>query len=106
MAMDYVSIGCVPAGEDCEQLGPNYNPAKARQECNIFKRQLEREFPEVYFKVKSFPHDFGTYMEVVAMFDEDDEEQCEKAFEAENNTPEFWDDEAKKEIEALTNQVA
>lgn len=102
MGMDFVNIGSVPAGEDCEQLGPNYDAVKARKECEIFKRQLQRMFPNAMLKVKSFPHDFGSYLEVVALFNPDVDTMVEDAFQVENEMPEFWDDEAKKEIEALT----
>lgn len=99
--LDYVNIGSVPSGEDCEQLGPDYDAQKARKESQIFAKQLRRQFPDADFKVKSFFHDFGTYFEVVAFFDSENEESVDAAFKAENNMPEFWDDEAKEEIAAL-----
>lgn len=105
MAMDYVTLGPTPAGEDCEQLGPNYNNAKARKECLIYKKQLQRMFPGGFFNIKSFSHDFGTYHEVVAYYDDNNDDAMGDAFEIENNTPEYWDDEAKAEILALTVAV-
>jgi hypothetical protein len=101
MARDYLSLGSTPAGENCQQLGPNYNPVKARMELTAYIDQLKRQFPDyeekgIYFRSKSFPHDFGTYTEVVVWFDDLSDTSCSAAFDVENNTPEFWDEEAKK----------
>jgi len=86
----------------------------------VFKEQLERKFPDGEFVVKSFPHEFGTYFEVVAYFE--DEERIdfnfgtyevdrdtkalrarEAAFEAEANTPTNWDKEAKAKLADLSD---
>ena len=95
--MGSISIGAVPSGEDCEQLGPNYNPTKARRECQAFIDQLRRHFGEepfgARFRISSNPHDFGTYYEVECRFDENNEEAAEYAFAAED-CPEYWDAEA------------
>lgn len=103
MSYDYVDIGPTPASEDCEQLGPNYNPNKARAECKAFINQIRRERGEEPFgarlTIKSNPHDFGTYLEVVCKFDENNEEAAEYAFSCEC-TAEYWDDEAKAELAA------
>lgn len=95
---DYLTLGPTPAGEQCENLGPNYNPQRARLECNTFRDQLRREFPEAtcQFVVKSFPHDFGSYMEVCAVYDDTDEVQVDWAFRAESDTPEYWDQESRE----------
>lgn len=101
--LDYLTLGPTPSGEDCEQLGHDYDSAKARAECLVFKHQLERLFPAGHFKIKSFSHDFGTYMEVCAIYDDSyDDELTRAAFAAEANTPETWDELAKAELrEAL-----
>jgi hypothetical protein len=101
MARDYLCLGPTPAGESCEQVGPNFNPSKARLEMSAYIDQLKRQFADyeekgIYFRTKSFPHDAGTYSEVVVWFDDLSETSCSAAFDVENNTPEFWDDEAKK----------
>lgn len=96
--MDYVSIGSTPAGEECAQVGSDNYSHQARIEGKIFIQQLKRQFgehPNAYFKLKSFPHDFGSYYEVVVVFNDDNEEACNFAYNVEANTPEFWDDEAK-----------
>lgn len=92
---DYINIGSTPAEESCLPAGhPN-----ARRECEIYRRQLEREFPDGNFRVKGFPHDFGTYYEVVAGLGTELEQKA--ALEAEGEASPTWDEEARKELWAL-----
>ena len=99
---DYMELSCTPAAEDCEQLGPNYNPLRAKAECRAFINQLRRTFgpePEgARLIVKSNPHDFGNYLEVQCVYDEDDEAATEYAYKCESDMPMTWDDEAKAEL--------
>lgn len=100
---DYLEIGPTPCDEDCEQVGtPSYNGARARVECQAFANQLRRQFGNepkgARISVKSFPHDFGRYMEVVVSFDDSLPESVEYAFRIESESPDRWDDEARKEI--------
>jgi hypothetical protein len=96
---DYLTLGPTPAEEKCIGLGPNYDHAKALKESRVYKRQLERAFPDApegcYFTVKSFPHEYGNYLEVVVSFDNDDEEQTDFAYDVERSLPGKWDDIAK-----------
>ena len=102
---DFINIGSVPIDEDCAQVGRDDYYEQSKRECNAFKHQLYRVFPEMHetatgqFIVKSFPHDFGTYREVVAVYDDEDAEAMDVAFRAESETPEYWDFEAKRELE-------
>ncbi len=101
--MDYIELGPVPTDEECEQLGPTYNRKRAFSECLAFKDQLRRQFPKPEgvpgrLGIKSSPHDFGTYLEVVAYFDDTNEASMDWAFGIENNIPEHWDEAAKKEL--------
>lgn len=84
--MNYITIGSTPHDEPCTQLGdPDYNQ-KARAECQRFLEQIGRHYPEPangYLVIKSFSHDFGKYFEVVARFDEDDEEAATWAYSIE-----------------------
>ena len=97
--MDYLNIGSTPCDELCASVGsPDYD-RMSRLECMVFLDQLRRTFPEPergYFKIKAFSHDFGTYREVCAMYDETDEEACNWAFTAEGETPTEWDDIARQ----------
>ena len=100
--MDYLTLGATPSGEDCAQVGTNGYATKARKECTAYKNQLERQFGSpplgAYLSIKGFPHDFGTYHEVVVRYDENDKEAVEYAFKLEGDSPANWDDEAKKEL--------
>jgi hypothetical protein len=51
-----------------------------------------------YLATKAFPHDFGTYREVCAMYDEDDAAGMELAYWLESNTPETWDEEGRRAL--------
>ena len=116
---DFINIGPVPCEEECAQVGsPDYSN-RAHKELIAFKHQLERMFPDGHFGIKWFPHDFGSYGEVVAYFgdpiedfvDDDLDEygdegissdnrskETKAAYEAESNMPKFWDDEALEEL--------
>lgn len=99
----YITLGPTPAGECCEQIGPNCNYDRMKKECRVYIHQLERMFPDAEksnarFAVMSFPHDFGTYKEVVVKYDEMVEDSVNFAFHVESNLPEEWDDEALDEL--------
>ena len=99
--MDYLTLGPAPCEESCAQVGHDDYDRMSRLECRIYLDQLRRTFPEPergYFKIKSFPHDFGSYREVCAVYDEDDQEATEWAFNVENNGPTEWDDEARAQL--------
>jgi len=97
--MEYLNIGSAPYAEDCAQVGrPDYD-TQAKRECQAFIRQIERAFPppeSAYLKVKGFPHDFGRYYEVVCCYSNDT--GLDYAYLVEAQAPEFWDDEARKEL--------
>lgn len=107
--MDHIEIGPTPTEEPCQQVGmPSYDGKIAKLECNAFKHQLERMFPDGEFGVTRNPHDFGTYYEVVAFFWNDGVEYPEDsvefkttkaAYDAEKYCPEYWDSEAKRELQ-------
>lgn len=95
MARDYIDIGSTPTEEDCAQVGqPDYEK-KARAECARFIqliRQTLGEEPEgARLAVKSNPHDFGTYYEVVCYFEDSNEEATSYAYRCEAETPTKWD---------------
>ena len=100
---DYINIGCTPYEEQCTPVGSeNYNKL-ARVECSVFLNQCKRalllQFGEDYtidLRIKSFSHDYGTYHEVVAYYDENDMEQA-LYLEGEADLS-HWDNEALKEL--------
>jgi hypothetical protein len=103
---DYISIGSSPCEEDCAQVGsPDYEKS-SRKECKAYLNQIRREFgeepPGAILRIKAFPHDFGTYHEVVCVFDDNDEEATEYAFQCECPSS-TWDEEALKELKGEMN---
>lgn len=103
---DYFVIGSTPIDEPCIQVRPdNDYHFPMKQECCIYKRQLERFFPEpppgISFSVKRFEHDFGAYTEVCVYFDDDDETQIDYAARVEGSPPERWDATAREELKQI-----
>jgi hypothetical protein len=103
---DFLNIGSVPVDEDCAQIGRPAYEVLSRLECQAFKEQLQRRFPNGVFFVKTFYHEFGAYKEVCAFIDIPVDDDCDTetirtvaAFEAEGNTPDKWDNEAREWLE-------
>lgn len=93
----YLTLGPTPYSEECQQVGtPEFDGAKAKTELKTFADQLRRLFPKCRFGIKTFPHDFGSYSEVVVYFDNNNEQSIKDAFEAEGAIPEHWDEESMK----------
>lgn len=100
---DYLDLSSVPVDEPCACVGSDDYLTRARLECRAFIGQLERTYPlavdaGVTFRIKSNPHDFGTYLEVQACFDDEDEDQTEWAYLIEGYLPEAWDDQARAQL--------
>ena len=90
---DYINIGSVPSGEDCQQV-PYSDYGLMLRECKQYieaiRKVVGQEPIGAYLKVKAFPHDFGTYHEVVCEFDSDNRESFEYALKCENQAPCTW----------------
>jgi hypothetical protein len=56
------------------------------------------------FRLKSFPHDFGSYHEVVMSFDPAVRTAAEFACRVEANLPAEWDELAKAELAACAQE--
>ena len=96
MARDFIDVGSAPSEEDCAQVGsPDYH-ARARPECIRYIALLRQTFgpepPQASLRVKSNPHDFGSYLSVVCYFDDDDEESANYAYRCEEAPPTTWND--------------
>ena len=97
---DYVSIGCTPAAEDCVQVSKSgAYMTEMRAECQRFRDLLQRAYPACAFRIKSNPHDFGSYLDVEAVFDDQNEAAMDAAFAAES-CPETWE-----ALEAMASRV-
>lgn len=93
--MDYLSLGPVPAEEECAQLGidDDYHE-RAHRECRRYIKMLRKRFgrePDgAGFRITSNPHDFGDYLDVVVAFDPNVREAVEYAFRVEREAPSRW----------------
>jgi hypothetical protein len=99
---EHMELGPTPAMEECADIRtPDYRE-RAMREGRAFIGVIRRAFPDLpdglTLRVKSFPHDFGSYFEVCACFDDQDETAAEAAYMLESNTPESWDEEARAEL--------
>lgn len=93
---DYMSIGPAPCNEDCVQVGTaNYFP-RARVECERFIRCIREVLGDepagAHLAIKSNPHDFGSYLDVVCYYDDQDEEATRYALKCEAEAPMTWGD--------------
>ena len=96
--MAHLNLGTTPADERCAQVGTDGYYELARSQC---RRHIEvlRAFyiaergalPEgLKLKIKTFAHDFGDYYEVIAEFDDNDEQAVDAALWLDNNRPAEW----------------
>jgi len=96
----YLSIGSSPPDEDCAQVGHANYKEKAAKECERYIKLIKITCglpPEnASLAIKSFPHDFGTYYEVVVYYDDQDENAINYAFHVEKNEPMTWYDNRKR----------
>jgi hypothetical protein len=99
---DHISLGATPGDETCAQVGSPDYAARARAEGRAYVNQLVRKFgppPEgASLRQKGFPHDYGTYYEVVVSFDDALPEAVAYAFKVEGDLPGHWDRAAKDEL--------
>ncbi|MBI4201191.1 MAG: hypothetical protein HY531_02750 [Chloroflexi bacterium] len=108
-----MGIGSAPCDEECVSVNPkvDYLPAM-RQEClrfmELIRKKLGPEPERARLTVKSNPHDFGAYLEVVCYYDDQDEEARGYAYRCESEAPMTWDDDGQREkrIEAMANAAS
>lgn len=98
---DYLYLGPTPADESCVQVGDEHYKEKSTIEMDAYINQLYRHFGEDYFtsnniylKKKWNSHDFGSYGEVVVVYDDENADSVNAAFHIESNCPENWDEQA------------
>ena len=90
---DQIELGTSPTDEPCVCVSNGDYMDAMRQEARKYKALLESMFPAPEngeFRIKRFSHDFGSYLEVCACFDSQDEKAIEWAFDVEANLPEYW----------------
>ena len=99
MSREYMEIGSAPCDEQCVAVDPkvDYLP-DMRAECQRFldlvRKTLGPEPAGARLGIRSNPHDFGTYLEVVCYYSEEDPEAYGYALLCESEAPRRWTDEA------------
>jgi hypothetical protein len=92
---DHVNIGPVPCNEDCIQVGEENYQARSRTESLRFLKLIQEvcgpEPENAKLVIKSFPHDFGSYIEVCVEFNDEDEQAIDYAYHCEAHAPANWD---------------
>lgn len=107
---DYLNIGCNPAEEPCVNVGEDNYMSRARAECRRFAELIQKKFGPppgtAAIIIKSFPHDFGSYLEVCISYDDDDIEGVEYAYAVEAHAPQTWSDDAPVDWRAERKDTA
>lgn len=90
-----------PANVECAQLGSEDYHNRSKQEAERYIKALRKVYgPEpknTKLRVKSNPHDFGSYLTVVCDFDSDDEVSTNYAYSLEDGMEEWPDDGSEKQ---------
>jgi hypothetical protein len=107
--------GTTPSDEACSSVGDESYAFNARCEGRAFINQIKRQFGDKLKKlidegrieliIKSNPHDLGSYYEVVAKFNDDDEYATGFAYRIENTVATDWDDEARIEMGLAEKEI-
>ena len=104
---EYIEIGPTPPDEDCQQIGENYDAVKAQAEMKryiaLLREKLGQEPDGARLTIKTFPHDFGSYSEVVCYYDTEKEDSVAYAFACESNGPMNWNDTEKFDWKAIAD---
>jgi hypothetical protein len=93
---DYVSIGPAPPDEECAQLGsPGYREraiAECRAYIRVLRNRLGQEPERAHLTYRGFEHDFGTYYEVICLYDPTIPEAADYAYKCESKGPATWEE--------------
>jgi len=96
---DFITLGPVPSDEPCAQMGDENYASRARAECKRFIALLRKTFGAepsgAYLQTKAFPHDYGTYYEVVCYFNPSVPASIEYAYRLEREAPTTWGSEGE-----------
>lgn len=92
----------VPHDENCVQVGAENYSKFSRLEAQTFKEQIYREIGDppagTSLRIISCAHDFGTYLDLAVVYDEDSEEGVKWMLKCESNLPFNWDEESLKKL--------
>jgi hypothetical protein len=103
--MEILNIGSTPYDEPCAQVGRTDYNRLSIIECRAFANQCHRMLESQYgpeytvvVRIKSFPHDFGSYKEVVVEYTPGTND--DQALWLESADIANWDDEAKEYLQS------
>jgi len=92
---DCLELGPTPCNENCAQVGIESYHVIAKQECqryiDLIRKVVGPEPEGARLRIKSNPHDFGTYYEVACYFDDTNETAIDYAYHCEANLPANWE---------------
>jgi len=93
---DFLTLGSAPAEEECAQVGrPGYREqaiAECRAHVRALRNVLGQEPDGAQLSYRGFSHDFGTYYEVICLFDPNIPEAIDYAFRCESKGPRTWEE--------------
>lgn len=112
---EYIELGSAPIKENSTQIVADVKnqPTKelnvyavsvefknqSEKLCHIYAKQLKRMFPDSSFSILEIEvGDWRTYREVVAYYNADDQQECDRVSMIENNLPLYWDEIAREEL--------
>jgi hypothetical protein len=91
---DYIPLGSAPADEDHAELSSPSYAVDAHKECRAYIQAIRRKLgPEpqgARLDVMAFPHESGTYYEVICRFDNAQQPAVAYALRCESRPPETW----------------
>jgi hypothetical protein len=92
---EHYDFDTTPSEEPCQQVGPNYNPTAARKEARRTIDQIVSLFgqpPEgSALKIASNPHDFGSYLSIRFIYDDESEDHSNYLNKIDDNWPKEYD---------------
>lgn len=103
----HLYLGKSPADEPCAQLGqPNFYEQSCA-ELEALRNQLKRQFPHATCSIRLScqDYDFGEYQTLVAVFNPQNEQEVNHAYEMEKNFPKNWDELALEELKSKGFEV-
>ena len=104
---DWIEFDTVPYNVECEPAGGD--GLKSRREAKAMINQLRRLFGDeplgARLCIKSCPHDFGEYLEIRCVFNDEVDDAVHYAYCIDDAFPAEWDAEAKAELAAYREAV-
>ena len=106
MREEMAMTSTAPPEEQCVSVGEENYMARARAEAQryieLIRKKLGPEPVGARLTIKSCPHDLGTYLDVVCVFDDQIDEAVEYAYRCESDGPSNWQDTEPPTAKAFT----